>query len=526
VLVFGGILVLVIALSPEIRSDQLRRLFESNVQQSSSLENLKINIFSSVSSKETMVKSTDQDTLRFNSRPNLSEDIQFRITSSGVPNYWRVRRYDIYNQWGWSTSPYKNSLYASGESQPPGVTPAEEYIINYTVQNKVKTDVILSSGQYLFASVPNIIHYYETPNPDTTINPDDNIVSVSTPHIYQVDDRYTVNSEIIRPTIEQLQAAKNFFPSWISGRYLQLPGQFPDTIATLSRSLTRRNTNEYDKVMAVTNYLARFKYVLEGTYPPEDKDAVSDFLFTQKAGNCTNFASAAVVMLRSVNIPARLCTGYIPHYVDKTNKTFVVLAKDYHAWPEVYFPGYGWIEFEVTPGTALNANLDGTPDNNLPGLSSSSINDFPAYFPGYLTPTPATSGNNPSANSQKSQKSYTGIILLVIFILMIAAFITLSIIWRKKMKRQNAISGIMAKMHLISPLIGVPFRSSQTIQEYAEYLSARLPHHRLEIEKLTQIYQFSRYSRSKLVVSQDESLISRYWRSLFWGMLKRTLIRF
>ena len=42
------------------------------------------------------------------------------------------------------------------------------------------------------------------------------------------------------------------------------------------------------------------------------------------------------------------------------------------------------------------------------------------------------------------------------------------------MSRRDDISGIMARIHLVSPLVGVPFRSYQTTEEYAENLSAQI----------------------------------------------------
>ena len=513
-----------IALAPEMKSDQLRTLYERKIKQSSAVENFKINIFSSVSSKGTVVKSNEQDVMRFNSHPNLSEDVQFKISSSGVPNYWRVRRYDTYNSFGWSTSPYINTIMGSGESQALNITPAEHYNISYTVMNKIKTDLVLSSGKYLFTNAQVIIHYYETLNANIAANPDDNLVSVSTPHIYQVDDSYTVNSEIIKPTIDQLNTAGLVFPSWIKNQYLQIPADLPATVTRLSRNLIRSNMTEYAKVMAVKNYLAKLPYVFEGSYPPEGKDAVDDFLFVQKTGNCTNFATAAVVLLRSAGVPARFCTGYIPHYVDKSANTFVVLAKDYHAWPEIYFPGYGWIEFEVTPGLVTTNIAENTTGNTIPGLSDANIDDFPPYYPLNPNPSTVTPGNKPTVNPANSSQLGTGQKALIVF-LVFAALIAIYVAWRHKMGRRDDISGIMARIQLVSPLVGVPFRAFQTTEEYAENLSRRLPNHRFEIEKLTQIFLISRYSRSKLVILQDEHLLSRYWGAIFWGVIRRFLFR-
>jgi hypothetical protein len=55
-----------------------------------------------------------------------------------------------------------------------------------------------------------------------------------------------------------------------------------------------------------------------------------------------------VVMLRSLSVPARLAVGYAQGRYDAANSTYYVTEKDSHTWVEVYFPKYGWIEFEPT----------------------------------------------------------------------------------------------------------------------------------------------------------------------------------
>ncbi|MBK8780899.1 MAG: transglutaminase domain-containing protein [Anaerolineales bacterium] len=71
-------------------------------------------------------------------------------------------------------------------------------------------------------------------------------------------------------------------------------------------------------------------------------------LFESKQGFCNYYASAEVLMLRSIGIPARLAVGFAQGEPNLQNTFFTVREKDAHAWPEVYFPGYGWIEFEPT----------------------------------------------------------------------------------------------------------------------------------------------------------------------------------
>jgi hypothetical protein len=67
-------------------------------------------------------------------------------------------------------------------------------------------------------------------------------------------------------------------------------------------------------------------------------------------GYCEQFAAAMAVLARSINIPARMAMGFLkPEEVAPDSNTYVYSAWDLHAWPELYFPGAGWVRFEPTP---------------------------------------------------------------------------------------------------------------------------------------------------------------------------------
>jgi protein-glutamine gamma-glutamyltransferase len=84
-------------------------------------------------------------------------------------------------------------------------------------------------------------------------------------------------------------------------------------------------------------------------------DAVQYFLFEQRRGYCEQFSSSLAVMARSLGIPARVATGYVPGEYNPFTGLHEVRASDAHAWVEVYFPGYGWSTFDPTP------SFDSTP---------------------------------------------------------------------------------------------------------------------------------------------------------------------
>ena len=81
---------------------------------------------------------------------------------------------------------------------------------------------------------------------------------------------------------------------------------------------------------------------------PGGEDYVDFLLFESQRGYCNGYASAMVVMARSVGIPARLASGYAEGEYDAERGVFRVRENNAHSWPEIYFPGHGWVEFEPT----------------------------------------------------------------------------------------------------------------------------------------------------------------------------------
>ena len=79
-------------------------------------------------------------------------------------------------------------------------------------------------------------------------------------------------------------------------------------------------------------------------------DAVDQYLFVDHKGFCEQIGTALVVMLRELGVPARLAVGYTPGERNPFTGLYEVKASDAHAWPELYFEGYGWLRFEPTPG--------------------------------------------------------------------------------------------------------------------------------------------------------------------------------
>jgi len=161
---------------------------------------------------------------------------------------------------------------------------------------------------------------------------------------YRADSLVPVVSE------EQLRSAGSDYPEWVQDRYLALPDQVPDRVLALARDLTATEPTPYDRALAIESYLRTFAYTLDVPSPPFYRDVADYFLFDLQRGHCDYYATAMAVLARAAGLPARLVLGYAGGTYDADNVRYLVTEADAHAWVEVYFPEYGWVEFEPTAG--------------------------------------------------------------------------------------------------------------------------------------------------------------------------------
>jgi hypothetical protein len=207
-------------------------------------------------------------------------------------------------------------------------------------------------------------------------------------------EQFQVEAALADPSIQDLKSAGEDYPEWIAERYLQLPDDFSPRIRALAEEVTANLESPYDKTVAITAYLRReIEYVnpLPET-PPANADPLEWILFDLKKGFCNYYASAEVVMLRSVGIPARMAVGFAEGAFDVDDNLYYVRNLDTHAWPEVYFPGIGWVEFEPTgnqqPLVRPDRPEDAPPEDDIPGGNS--------IDPGFIGPLQGVDEINPN----------------------------------------------------------------------------------------------------------------------------------
>ncbi|KHF38465.1 transglutaminase TgpA family protein [Halalkalibacter okhensis] len=156
--------------------------------------------------------------------------------------------------------------------------------------------------------------------------------------------------------VEGLRQTNNQDPEDIRHYYTQLPEDLPERIRDLALEITEGESNRYDRAKAIESYFGRNDYQYETQdvpVPSEGQDYVDQFLFETMRGYCDNFSTAMIVMLRTIDIPARWAKGFTQGELvdtDGLENVYQVTNGNAHSWVEVYFPEVGWVPFEPTRG--------------------------------------------------------------------------------------------------------------------------------------------------------------------------------
>ena len=134
----------------------------------------------------------------------------------------------------------------------------------------------------------------------------------------------------------------------------------------LALKITEGINEPVEKINAITSYLSRTSiYTLTPNHnvaPSEDQ--VAPFLFGDHRGYCVHFAHAIVFMLRALDIPARIGTGYLTDLSQAKDGHILLRMSDRHAWAEAYIEGTGWVPFDVQPDQ-VESHADTQVDSKL-----------------------------------------------------------------------------------------------------------------------------------------------------------------
>ena len=259
--------------------------------------------------------------------------------------YLRGLAYDQYNGRSWNQSETRRrslSFVTEGKAflaRPPGSRPPGSLSV------PIRQDILLET---LDTAVLFAAPFAERVSGEFLTVQTDAMGGLYLPSPPSSRIRYSVTSQVPRLDQDEQTASTLVYPDSIRSHYLQVPVG-SQQVADLAHRVTQQTTNPLGRVLAIQQHLLEnYRYSLESdtatlSHPLEE------FLFTRKTGYCEHYATAMVVMLRTVGIPARLVTGFLATEWNEYGGYFTVRQRDAHAWVEVYFPHSGWIIMDPTP---------------------------------------------------------------------------------------------------------------------------------------------------------------------------------
>jgi len=296
------------------------------------------------------------DTLSLGGERNVGDSLIFYV-STPRGRYWRAVAFDTFDGRQWHNTSATELNFAE-ETPLPAANWQMRDAITQTFQLVAPTgDVIFGAPDILYANIPLdakvqplstelFISAAATGDSPTASE----ITFARSRRTLEPGDTYSVISRQTVVTERAMQEASTDYPAEISALYLQLPENFSPRVSELAAELTAGQTTVYDKVKAVETFLRTIPYTDTIAAPPADVDPVEYFLFDIQTGYCDYYATAMATMLRSLGIPARTASGYAEGTYDEESGLYYTTERDAHTWVEVYFPLYGWIEFEPTAG--------------------------------------------------------------------------------------------------------------------------------------------------------------------------------
>ncbi len=499
------------------------------------------NIFADVHAKWSVIDSGGQAEMSFSDPLSLSSRVQFVVTAD-QPAYWRTRRYDTYHGWGWTSD---GVVEHDSSDLLPAPDSGDAETVVYSVENRLKTDVVLTLGDFVSTSLRvELIAFGSddeiadvdgpaaeaeeetaaTSNGETVTEPAPvaagDVIAVVTPRLMKPYQRYTATAFVSLPTTEELSQAGDDYPREIIDRYLQLPVVLPWRVKLLASSLTRDSETTYDKVLAIKGHVLELNYNIQAAPTPEDSDAVDYFLFDSLEGVCTEFASALAVMLRAVGIPARLTTGYLEGDFDEKTGSYLLRIRDYHARTEVYFPGYGWIEFSATPvgeniGAVIGATIETSAEIHDPVFSAveEDLRNLDSGFFGQLDTTTAR-------ESLPGPQLYVYFVVIGIPVALVLVVRSGYALWLRVLKRVDDPAEVYQRMCRLASWGKAGPMVQETPLEYCARLALALPLQTASIDTIAEAYIETRFSTRRELGRLQKSRLQKAWVRLVPDLVK------
>ena len=460
-----------------------------------------------------------QDFLPFVGSIELPNALALQVTTESLSEqaFLRARAYDIYTPRGWQLRSQQTTNLVAQVSTGVDDDLQDRLQVTIRLISSGRTgDTVFTVGQPRRLGLPVTVEWSRVRVDITSVEAKENL---ERGEVYQ-----TVGSISIA-TDASLRAAGDAYPSWVELDYLQLPGDFPQSVVDLAAELTVGEDNAYDQAVALETYLRTIPFELDVPDTPRGRDTIEYFLFDLRRGYFDYHASAMVVMLRSLGVPSRLAVGYALRADQKSAATneYNVAENSAFAWPEVYFPGFGWVEFSPTPGlpTISRGGTEADPlatGNEVPAPQPGlGLENLEEQFPDLGGGEEAVAGVSSSTNYGRWIVFGLGGTLAVVVVLATGG---LTYAWMRGLGGLEPVDLRWGQTVRLASWARMPPAASHTPREFARELGARVPDLEDDIELLADAYVRHRYGREP-IDEDEEGRLEQAWRAVRRRLLPR-----
>lgn len=451
----------------------------------------------------------------------------------GYRYYWRAKVFDSYRSGTWWTPADARLSSDFGQLRPEE---DEVYRLRQSIQQRFQVNI--PATRLLYAAPQPIAFSSQPVFYDAVFNAPAGedyatITLVNARTAITQGESYGVTSSISIADEASLRLAGTAYPQWVRDRYLQLPGSITDRTRQLAQDIASGHDTPYDIARAVEAYLREnITYETQINAPPDGAEPVDYLLFESREGYCTYYASAMAVLLRSLGVPARVSAGFAQGTLDPAINAYVVAESDAHTWVEVYFPGYGWLEFEPTSSRDPIVREEQFNLDDLANLEDQPL--APDAQAGQPTPTPRPTSIPPgSANTippvpEAPHRSFSlPPLLRWLGFLILFGGIAVGGVWlwmeRRGLHGLSEIGRAYAQLNIFAPLVGVIFKPGDTPYERGAAYQRTLPDAAPEVDRIVDLHVQEQYTPGRV------SLLGRYesyqTAREAWSRLRGLLLR-
>lgn len=285
--------------------------------------------------------------------PSSGQGMDLFEVEADDAEYWRMFTLDRYDGKVW-TSTNPSGSDGGVTLSAPAVLPGDGSSLRPRAVTLIHTFRILSDFESLH-SLPMAQTAEEITGPigDFTWDPARSQAFIDGP--LEGGMEYTVRSRIVVPRPGELDSVDHRAPRTYE-RWTALPADLDPRIGELAERWTEGATSNYRKVLAIQQrfHEGDFAYSTD-VEAADDDDSLLRFLTETKTGFCQQYTSAMTVMVRELGLPARIAVGFRSG-TTQDDGSYLVRTGDAHVWVEVWFPGYGWLQFEPEPGPIPHPN--------------------------------------------------------------------------------------------------------------------------------------------------------------------------